>query len=85
MSEVGIRALEQTPLPSWAPAACGETITITDRGRAVAQYPWDLTAGLTMNERLAEAASHLPSCEPRRSGAGAVLVVGNGLRLAIKR
>jgi len=37
MSEVGIRALKQNASAVVAQAATGETITITDRGRAVAQ------------------------------------------------
>ena len=37
MSEVGIRALKQNASAVVAEAASGETITITDRGRAVAQ------------------------------------------------
>jgi prevent-host-death family protein len=37
MSKVGIRALKQNASAVVAQAATGETITITDRGRAVAQ------------------------------------------------
>ena len=37
MSEVGIRALKQNASAVVAQAIRGETITITDRGRAVAQ------------------------------------------------
>lgn len=37
MSEVGIRALKQNASAVVAAAAAGETITITDRGRPVAQ------------------------------------------------
>ena len=37
MSEVGIRALKQNASAVVAHAAAGETVTITDRGRAVAQ------------------------------------------------
>ena len=37
MSEVGIRALKQNASAVVAQAAAGETVTITDRGRAVAQ------------------------------------------------
>jgi prevent-host-death family protein len=37
MSEVGIRALKQNAAAVVARAAAGETITITDRGRPVAQ------------------------------------------------
>ncbi len=37
MSEVGIRALKQNASAVVAQAATGETITITDRGRAVAR------------------------------------------------
>ena len=36
MSEVGIRALKQNASTIVAQAATGETITITDRGRALA-------------------------------------------------
>ncbi len=37
MTEVGIRALKQNASAVVAAAAAGETITITDRGRPVAQ------------------------------------------------
>lgn len=37
MSEVGIRALKQNASAVVANAAAGETVTITDRGRPVAQ------------------------------------------------
>jgi prevent-host-death family protein len=37
MSEVGIRALKQNASSVVAHAAAGETVTITDRGRPVAQ------------------------------------------------
>lgn len=37
MGEVGIRALKQNASAVVAEAAAGETVTITDRGRAVAQ------------------------------------------------
>ena len=37
MSEVGIRALKQNASAVVAGAAAGELVTITDRGRAVAQ------------------------------------------------
>jgi prevent-host-death family protein len=37
MSEVGIRALKQNASAVVADAAAGETVTITDRGRPVAQ------------------------------------------------
>ena len=37
MSEVGIRALKQNASAVVAEAAAGETVTITDRGRRVAQ------------------------------------------------
>lgn len=37
MSEVGIRALKQNASAVVARAATGETVTITDRGRAVAR------------------------------------------------
>lgn len=37
MAEVGIRALKQNASAVVASAAAGETVTITDRGRAVAQ------------------------------------------------
>lgn len=37
MSEVGIRALKQNASAVVAEAASGETVTITDRGRPVAQ------------------------------------------------
>ena len=37
MSEVGIRALKQNASAVVAQAASGETVTVTDRGRPVAQ------------------------------------------------
>jgi len=37
MSEVGIRALKQNASAVVAQAATGETVTVTDRGRPVAQ------------------------------------------------
>jgi prevent-host-death family protein len=37
MTEVGIRALKQNASAVVAEASMGETVTITDRGRAVAQ------------------------------------------------
>jgi len=37
MSEVGVRALKQNASAVVAAAAAGETVTITDRGRPVAQ------------------------------------------------
>ncbi len=37
MSEVGIRALKQNASAVVADAAAGETVTITDRGRPIAQ------------------------------------------------
>jgi prevent-host-death family protein len=37
MAEVGIRALKQNASAVVATASAGETVTITDRGRAVAQ------------------------------------------------
>ena len=37
MSEVGIRALKQNASAVVAQAAAGETVTVTDRGRPVAQ------------------------------------------------
>ena len=37
MSEVGVRALKQNASAVVAEAAAGETVTITDRGRPVAQ------------------------------------------------
>lgn len=43
MSEVGIRALKQNASAVVAEAAAGATVTITDRGRPVAQLapvPW---------------------------------------------
>lgn len=46
MSQVGIRALKQNASAVVAEAAAGETVTITDRGRPVAQLtalpssPW---------------------------------------------
>lgn len=49
MAEVEIRALKQNASSLVAAAAAGETITVTDRGRAVAQLtplPGGVLAGL---------------------------------------
>lgn len=49
MAEVGIRALKQNASAVVASAAAGETVTITDRGRPVAQMtalPTTRLAGL---------------------------------------
>lgn len=49
MGEVGIRALKQNASAVVAAAAAGETITVTDRGRPVAQLtplPGSTLAGL---------------------------------------
>ncbi|TAK70019.1 MAG: type II toxin-antitoxin system prevent-host-death family antitoxin [Actinomycetota bacterium] len=60
MSEVGIRALKQNASAVVAQAATGETITITDRGRAVARLtPLPLS-------RLAELVGAGQARRPRR-------------------
>jgi prevent-host-death family protein len=46
MSTVGIRALKQNASAVVAEAAAGETITVTDRGRAVARITPITTSGL---------------------------------------
>lgn len=60
MGEVGIRALKQNASAVVAQAATGETITITDRGRAVAQ----LTA--IPSSRLAQLTEAGHARRPRR-------------------
>jgi prevent-host-death family protein len=61
MAEVGIRALKQNASAVVADAAAGETVTITDRGRAVAQ----LTA--IPASRLAQLIAAGKARPPRRS------------------
>lgn len=46
MSTIGIRALKQNASAVVAEAAAGETITVTDRGRAVARITPITTSGL---------------------------------------
>ncbi|WP_026852018.1 type II toxin-antitoxin system Phd/YefM family antitoxin [Glaciibacter superstes] len=61
MSEVGIRALKQNASAVVARAAAGETLTITDRGRPIAQ----LTAlSSSVLQQLVESGRARP---PRRS------------------
>ena len=61
MTEVGIRALKQNASAVVSRAAAGETITITDRGRAVAQISG--LRGSTL-DRLLQAGQARP---PRRA------------------
>jgi prevent-host-death family protein len=61
MAEVGIRALKQNASAVVADAAAGATVTITDRGRPVAQLTPLPTSPL---ERLIESGRARP---PRRS------------------
>ena len=62
MPEVGIRALKQNASAVVAEAAAGETVTITDRGRPVAQMtaiPKSRLAGLIEAGR-----ARPPRCKP---------------------
>ena len=74
MSEVGIRALKQNASAVVAEAASGELVTITDRGRPVAQMipvPTDLVAKLIAAGRARPALqrlSDLPEPGRRRRG-----------------
>jgi len=74
MSEVGIRALKQNASAVVAEAAAGESVTITDRGRPVAQLvPLGSTkmANLTAAGRIRPARRHLSELDPparRRRG-----------------
>lgn len=70
MSEVGIRALKQNASEVVARVAAGEVLTVTDRGRPVAQLspvPQSRIAGL-VDAGLARPARHdlagLPAPEP---------------------
>jgi prevent-host-death family protein len=73
MKTVGVRALKQNASAIVAEAAAGETITITDRGRPVAQLvplPVDRLQGLTTTGRARPARRSLrdlpaPSKRPR--------------------
>jgi prevent-host-death family protein len=70
MSEVGIRALKQNASAVVADAAAGETVTITDRGRPVAQMtaiPKSRLSGLVDEGHARPARSRfvdLPAPEP---------------------
>lgn len=70
MTEVGIRALKQNASAVVAEAAAGETVTITDRGRPVAQLspiPWSVKQRLQIAGRLRlprRAISDLPEPAP---------------------
>jgi prevent-host-death family protein len=74
MSEVGIRALKQNASAVVAKAASGELVTITDRGRPVAQMvpvASSRVEALIAAERARPALrrlSDLPSPAQRRSG-----------------
>jgi prevent-host-death family protein len=71
MSEVGIRALKQNASAVVAEAAAGETVTITDRGRRVAQMtpiPRSRLAELVANGRARPARRRLADLAAPRQG-----------------
>ncbi|MDQ3499375.1 MAG: type II toxin-antitoxin system prevent-host-death family antitoxin [Actinomycetota bacterium] len=78
MSEVGIRALKQNASAVVAKAAAGELVTITDRGRPVAQMiplPSSRIEALIAAERARPARrrlADLPAPVPRRKGRSAL-------------
>ncbi|CAN5207086.1 type II toxin-antitoxin system Phd/YefM family antitoxin [soil metagenome] len=78
MSEVGIRALKQNASAVVAKAAAGELVTITDRGRPVAQMiplPSSRIEALIAAERARPARrrlADLPAPAPRRKGRSAL-------------
>jgi len=86
MSEVGIRALKQNASAVVARAAAGETITVTDRGRAVARLgPLQTSALQTMRENgRARPALHdlaeLPPPEPLTEAEAASTSLSETLR-----
>lgn len=72
MTEVGIRALQQNASGVVADAAAGETITITDRGRPVAQLtpiPRSRLAALIEAGRARPPKRHLSELAPPMDGA----------------
>lgn len=77
MAEIGIRALKQNASAAVARAAAGETITVTDRGRAVAQLgplPASTLASMVEAGRARAAVGdlrQLPPPEPIAPGSGA--------------
>lgn len=71
MAEVGIRALKQNASAVVARAAAGETVTITDRGRAVAQMteiPSSRLEGLLEAGRGRRARRSLATLAPPEAG-----------------
>jgi prevent-host-death family protein len=71
MSEVGIRALKQNASAVVAEAAAGETVTITDRGRRVAQMtpiPRSRLAELVASGRARPARRRLADLAAPRQG-----------------
>ena len=71
MTEVGIRALKQNASAVVAEAASGETITITDRGRPVAQMtpiPSSLIQGLLDSGLGRRARRDISQLSPPKSG-----------------
>lgn len=77
MAEIGIRALKQNASAVVARAAAGETMTVTDRGRAVARLtplrtsPLEqaVEAGVARPARLSMTALPAPVPGPSLSGA----------------
>ena len=73
MSEVGIRSLKQNASAVVAHAAAGETITITDRGRPVAQLtpiPSSPLQSLIAAGRGRPARREITTLSPPPAGAG---------------
>jgi antitoxin (DNA-binding transcriptional repressor) of toxin-antitoxin stability system len=71
MAEVGIRALKQNASAVVADAASGETITITDRGRPVAQMtaiPSSRLGGLIESGRARRARRSIADLGPPDDG-----------------
>ena len=71
MSEVGIRALKQNASAVVAQAEAGETVTITDRGRPVAQLtpiPTSRLTALTHAGRARPPRRHLGELPPPEPG-----------------
>lgn len=71
MSEVGVRALKQNASAVVAQAAAGETVTITDRGRPVAQLipvPTSRLGELVESGRARPARRPLRELSPPKAG-----------------
>ncbi len=80
MGEVGIRALKQNASAVVADAAAGETVTITDRGRPVAQMtaiPVSRLAALVAAGRARSARRDLADLPAPEQGPGVSTVLGD--------